>query len=150
MDRIDYKILAQLQKDASVANNDLAERVGLAPSSCLRRVRRLKSDGVITSTIALTDPKKMGRELKAIVTVKLADHGKSARKDWLSRLRDENAVSQVYAVSGETDVVIIWSLTNMSEFQDVSSRLLSEDQNVVQFQTMFVLEQHKFDLALAP
>ncbi len=150
MDRIDRKILALLQEDASIANNDLADRVGLAPSSCLRRVRQLKADGTITRTIALTDPKKMGRALKAIITVKLADHGKAARRDWLYDLDDEDAVSQVYSVSGETDVVVALSLADMDEFQDLSERLFSDNQNVVQFTTMFVLEQHKFKLALKP
>ena len=87
MDRIDRKILNQLQKDASIANNDLADLVGLAPSSCLRRVRQLKQKGVITGVIALTDPKRMGRPLKAIVTVKLADHGVTARKQWLADMK---------------------------------------------------------------
>lgn len=150
MDHIDKNILALLQKDASIANNDLADLVGLAPSSCLRRVRRLKADGIITRTIALTDPKKMGRALKAIVTVKLADHGKTARRDWLADLDQEMAVSEVYSVSGETDVVVMLSLTGMDEFQQLSERAFSDNENVVQFTTMFVLEQHKLDLALTP
>ncbi|MEM7446518.1 MAG: Lrp/AsnC family transcriptional regulator [Pseudomonadota bacterium] len=148
MDRIDRKILTLLQRDASIANNDLADRVGLSPSSCLRRVRQLKANGVITKTIALTDPKKMGRDLNAVVTIKLADHGKSARKDWLVRLNEDEAVSQAYIVSGETDVVVILTMADMGEYQNVSERLFSEDKNVLQFQTLFVLEQHKFDLAL--
>lgn len=150
MDRIDLKILAILQEDASIANNDLADRVGLAPSSCLRRVRQLKARGIITRTIALTDPKKVGRALKAIITVRLADHGKTARRGWLGDLDDEKAVSQVYSVSGETDVVVVLNLADMDEFQDLSERLLSDNQNVIQFTTMFVLEQHKFELALRP
>lgn len=150
MDRIDLKILACLQKDASIANNDLADLVGLAPSSCLRRVRRLKADGIITGTIALTDPKKMGRALKAIVTVKLADHGKAARQDWLAELDREKAVSQVFSVSGETDVVVMLNLTDMEEFQQLSECVFSDNENVIQFTTMFVLEQHKLNLALEP
>lgn len=150
MDRIDRKILARLQEDASIANNDLADCVGLAPSSCLRRVRQLKADGIITRTIALTDPKKMGRALKAIITVKLADHGKAARRDWLHDLDDEDAVSQVYSVSGETDVVVVLNLADMDELQSLSERLFSDNQNVIQFTTMFVLEQHKFEMALKP
>jgi len=90
----------------------------------------------------------MGRNLKAIVTIKLADHGASARKNWLMLLDDENAVSQVYVVSGETDIVVMLTLTHMREFQEVSQRLFSEDKNVIQFQSLFVLEEHKFNLAL--
>jgi DNA-binding Lrp family transcriptional regulator len=148
MDRIDRKILSELQKDASIANNDLADRVGLAPSSCLRRVRSLKEKGVITGVIALTDPKKMNRPLKAIVTVKLADHGVSARKQWLSDMNKEPAISQIYSVSGETDTVVFMNLADMEEFQALSQTLFAEDDNVLQYQSLFVLEQHKFDLAL--
>lgn len=148
LDRIDRRILDHLQKDASIRNNDLADLVGLAPSSCLRRVRRLRATGVIKRTVALTDPEKMGRALKAIIAVKLADHGAASRKEWLVSLDGEPAVSQVYSVSGDIDVVVVLTLTNMSEFQELSQRLFSENDNVVQFQSMFVLAEHKFDMAL--
>ena len=133
MDRIDRKILSQLQKDASIANNDLADLVGLAPSSCLRRVRQLKKKGVITGVVALTDPKKMDCPLKAIVTIKLADHGVKARKQWLTDMKTEAAISQIYSVSGETDTVVIMNLTDMEEFQELSQRLFAEDENVLQY-----------------
>ncbi len=148
MDRIDREILKLLQKDASIANNKLADQIGLAPSSCLRRVRHLKEQGVITGFIALTDPKKMDRALKAIVTVKLADHGVDARKQWLSDIKEEAAISQIYSVSGETDTVVMMNLADMEESQELSHRLFAEDKNVLQYQSLFVLEQHKFDLAL--
>ena len=120
----------------------------LAPSSCLRRVRKPKETGVITGVIALTDPKKMHRPLQAIVTVKLADHGLGARKQWLSDMKREAAISQIYSVSGETDTVVMMNLSDMAEFQELSHKLFAADENVLQYQSLFVLEQHKFDLAL--
>lgn len=106
MDQIDRKILDYLQRDASIRNVELADRVGLAPSSCLRRVRNLWTNGVITRSVVITDGEKMGRNVKAIVSVKLVDHGNDAREEWLAKLADEKAVSQVYSVSGETDAVV--------------------------------------------
>lgn len=147
MDQIDRKILEYLQRDASIRNVDLADRVGLAPSSCLRRVRHLWEKGVITRSVVLTDAEKMGRNVKAIVSVKLVDHGNEARKDWLASLERERAVSQVYSVSGETDAVVLLALANMKEFQDISQTLFASDPNVFQFVTQFVLEEHKFELA---
>lgn len=147
MDQIDRKILDYLQRDASIRNVDLADRVGLAPSSCLRRVRNLWKAGVITRSVVLTDGEKMGRNVKAIVSVKLVDHGNEARKEWLETLTKERAVSQVYSVSGETDTVIFLTLANMKEFQELSQRLFAGDPNVFQFVTQFILEEHKFDLA---
>jgi DNA-binding Lrp family transcriptional regulator len=147
MDKIDRKILDYLQRDASIRNVDLADRVGLAPSSCLRRVRKLWKAGIITRSVVLTDGEKMGRNVKAIVSVKLVDHGNDARENWLASLKRERAVSQVYSVSGESDAVIFMTLANMREFQELSQSLFSSDPNVVQFVTQFVLEEHKFELS---
>jgi DNA-binding Lrp family transcriptional regulator len=147
MDKIDRKILDYLQRDASIRNVDLADRVGLAPSSCLRRVRKLWKAGIITRSVVLTDGEKMGRNVKAIVSVKLVDHGNDARENWLASLKRERAVSQVYSVSGEADAVIFMTLANMREFQELSQSLFSSDPNVVQFVTQFVLEEHKFELS---
>lgn len=148
MDRIDRNILTELQADASIKNNELAGLVGLAPSSCLRRVRALEASGVIERRIALTNPKKMGRNLKVIVTVKLAEHGTNARAAWLRKLKEAPTVSQIYAVSGETDIVVILMLADMQQFQEVSQNMFGTEENVTQFQSLFVLQEHKFDLAL--
>lgn len=147
MDQIDRKILNYLQRDASIRNVDLADRVGLAPSSCLRRVRNLWKEGIISGSVVLTDSEKMGRNVKCIVSVKLFDHGNDARENWLALLGQESAVSQVYSVSGETDAVVFLSLANMKEFQELSQVLFAGNPNVIQFVTQFVLEEHKFELA---
>jgi DNA-binding Lrp family transcriptional regulator len=147
MDQIDQKILDYLQRDASIRNVDLADLVGLAPSSCLRRVRNLWKEGVITRSVVLTDSEKMGRNVKAIVSVKLVDHGNDAREDWLAALAKERAVSQVYSVSGETDAIVFLTLANMGEFQELSQKLFAGNSNVFQFVTQFILEEHKFELA---
>lgn len=63
-------------------------------------------------------------------------------------MKTEAAISEIYSIFGETDTVIIMNLADMGEFQDLSQRLFAEDENVIQFQSLFVLEQHKFDLAL--
>lgn len=147
MNKINRKILDYLQQDASIRNVDLADRVGLAPSSCLRRVRILWQSGIITRSIVLTDGEKMGRHVKAIVSVKLVDHGNDAREEWLELLAGERAVSQVYSVSGEMDAVVILTLANMKEFQELSQSLFAGNANVFQFVTQFVLEELKFDMA---
>lgn len=92
----------------------------------------------------------MGRALKAIITVRLADHDKVARRDWLGELGQEDAVSQVYSVSGETDDVIVLNLNDMDEFKRLSERLFSNNKNVTQYTTLFDLEQHKWELLVRP
>ncbi|GAB1584560.1 hypothetical protein PPNSA23_45030 [Phyllobacterium phragmitis] len=69
MDRIDRKLLNLLQRDASRTNADMADEVGLSPSSCLRRIRRLRRTGVIQRIVAILNPATIGRPLRALVTV---------------------------------------------------------------------------------
>jgi len=75
MDRIDRKILNLMQRDASRTNADIADEVGLSPSTCLRRVQRLRKTGVIEKIVAILNPSRAGRGIKALVTVELKLHG---------------------------------------------------------------------------
>jgi Lrp/AsnC family leucine-responsive transcriptional regulator len=143
MDRIDRKLLNLLQDDASRTNAELAELVGLSPSSCLRRIRRLKKSGVIDRVVALLDPAKAGRGMKAIVTVELERHGERYMRDFLELAAQESAVTQAYSVSGETDAVLMLRLTDMEEFDALCERLFRDRSNVARYHTMFVIRTAK-------
>jgi Lrp/AsnC family transcriptional regulator, leucine-responsive regulatory protein len=143
MDRIDRKLLNLLQADASRTNAELADLVGLSPSSCLRRVRRLKESGVIDRVVALLAPAKTGRNLKAVVTVELALHGESYMRQFLSSAANEPSVVQAYAVSGETDALLMLRLKDMEEFDVLCERLFKTDSNVARYYTSFVIRTAK-------
>lgn len=148
MDRLDLKLLAALQKDASRTNAALAEEVGLSPSSCLRRVQRLKAKGVIRRTVALIDPAVLGRGLMAIVEVELERHGSQQIRAFLNIARAEAAVTHAYAVSGEIDVILIMRLIDMNEFHHVCERLFRDDKNIARFRTLFVMQTAKEETAI--
>jgi len=143
MDKIDQKIIQALQNDGAMTNAALAEQVNLAPSSCLRRVRRLKKDGVIKKTVAIIDEKILGRTLKAIVEVDLERHGIHAQATFRERVKREVSVSQAYSVTGDRDAVLIMSLKGMEEYQEVCERLFNHDKNVIRFKTTFVINAFK-------
>lgn len=143
MDRIDKKLLKLLQHDASRTNADLAELVGLSPSSCLRRIRRLKNAGVIDRVVALLAPDKAGRGLKAILTVELERHGEQYMRQFLDLVVKEPAVMQAYSVSGETDVVLMLRLADMEEYDALSKRLFQDRSNVARYYTLFVIRTAK-------
>jgi Lrp/AsnC family leucine-responsive transcriptional regulator len=143
MDRIDRKLLKLLQEDASRTNAHLAEEVGLSPSSCLRRIRRLKSTGVIDRIIAILNPAKAGRTVKAIVTVELERHGEQYMRNFLDLVAKEPAVVQAYSVSGETDAILMLRLVDMDEFDVLCERLFRDRSNVARFYTMFVIRTAK-------
>ncbi|MEC7377877.1 MAG: winged helix-turn-helix transcriptional regulator, partial [Pseudomonadota bacterium] len=69
IDNLDRKILAQVQQDGSLTNQELAEKVGLSPSPCLRRVRALEEAGIIVRTVTILDHKKLGLSLTAIILI---------------------------------------------------------------------------------
>ena len=143
MDRIDRKILNLLQEDASRTNARLADEVGLSPSSCLRRIRRLKSTGMIDRIVAVLSPAQTGRGMKAIVTVELERHGEQPTRRFLELVTKEPAVIQAYSVSGETDAVLMLSLRDMEEFDALCERLFRSRSNVARYYTMFVIRTAK-------
>jgi hypothetical protein len=93
MDKIDRKLLNLLQRDASKTNVEMAGEVAMSPSSCLRRVRRLRRTGVIDRIVAILNPAKAGRVLKALVTVELKLHGEQYMRRFLDLACAEDAVS---------------------------------------------------------
>ena len=149
MDRIDRKILNFLQTDAAQTNSKLAERVALSPSSCLRRVQRLKADGIIDRIVAILNPAKAGRGLKAIVTVELREHGEQKLREFLNAAIDVEAVTQAYAVTGDIDALLHMRLKDMEEFDALCDRLFRGDTNVVRFHSLIVIRTAKEETAIA-
>ncbi len=148
MDRIDRKLLNLMQRDASRTNIDMADEVGLSPSSCLRRVQRLRASGIIERIVAILNPAKAGRGIKAIVTVELKLHGEEHMRRFLDLASAEDAVSQAYAVTGESDVVLMLRLKDMEEFAELCDRLFRDQTNVARFFTMMVIRTAKEETAV--
>lgn len=148
MDRIDRKILNLMQRDASRTNADMAEEVGLSPSSCLRRVQRLHKSGIIDKIVAILNPAKAGRGIKALVTVELKLHGEQHMRRFLDVASAEEAVTQAYAVTGESDVVLMLRLRDMEEFEFLCDRLFRDETNVARFVTMMVIRTAKEETAI--
>jgi Lrp/AsnC family transcriptional regulator, leucine-responsive regulatory protein len=148
MDRIDRELLNLMQRDASRTNVDMADEVGLSPSSCLRRDQRLRASGIIDRVVAILNPAKAGRGIKAIVTVELKLHGEEHMRRFLDLASAEEAVSHAYAVTGETDVVLMLRLKDMEEFSDLCDRLFRDQTNVARFFTMMVIKTAKEETAV--
>ncbi len=148
MDKIDRKLLNLMQLDASRTNVDMADEVGLSPSSCLRRVQRLRASGIIERIVAILNPAKAGRGIKAIVTVELKLHGEEHMRRFLDRANAEDAVSQAYAVTGESDVVLMLRLKDMEKFAELCDRLFRDQTNVARFFTMMVIRTAKDETAV--
>ena len=148
VDEFDRKILALLQADARLTNNDLSERVNLSPSQCSRRRQRLEEEGFITGYRAVLDRERLGFPLVSIVSVTLATHNRdNARRfaDLVGRLPE---VQEAHALTGEMDYVlkiVTPDLKSLSEF--VNAVLLPHD-SVQHVKTSIVLQTLKETSAL--
>ncbi len=106
MDRIDNAILITLQNDGRISNKELAAAVGLAPSSCLERVRRLQERGVITGFHAEVAPSAVGIGLQAFVSVRLAQHTRNVVDAFRDHIVSLPEVVSVYHLAGQEDFMV--------------------------------------------
>ena len=149
MDALDVRILEALQQDGSLTQEKLAERTSSTPSTCLRRIQSLKKSGHLRKCVYLTDPKKMGRNLKAVLTVATTGHGTKMVDALRVKLQNEPAVNEAYGVTGEMDMVIMCNFTNMEEYQQLCERLFYDDPHVIRYSSLFAVETYKCETAVS-
>ncbi|MGC8119180.1 Lrp/AsnC family transcriptional regulator [Marinobacter sp. VGCF2001] len=102
VDKLDRKILETLQKDGSLTNQQLAEKVGLSPSPCLRRVRALEEAGVIVRTVTILDHKKLGLALTAIILIGMDRHTPERFAAFEEQVGDYPEVQECYLITGQS------------------------------------------------
>ena len=145
LDAIDRRILDVLQQDNQITNLALAERVGLSPPPCLRRVRRLREEGVIARDVSLVDPAKVGQGLIAFVGVELERQREDALSSFETRIAAEPEVQQCYFVSGDNDYLLVVTCRDMGAYNDFCRRVLSREHNIRRFRTSFNLDRIKYE-----
>lgn len=149
LDAIDLRLLDQLQRDASLSNQALAERCHVSPATCLRRVRRLVEAGVIERRVALLSPQRLGAGLTAIIEISL-DHQAAERLDaFEARAVAEPRVQQCYRTSSGPDFVLVVQVPDMAAYHALVQRLFTSDANVRNVKTYFSIKRAKFEPALS-
>jgi len=148
LDAIDRKILALLQQDNQITNLALADRVGLSPPPCLRRVRRLRELGVIERDVALVDPMKVGQDIIAFVGVELDRQREDVLTSFERKISAEPQVQQCYFVSGEIDYLLLVTCPNMESYNAFARRVLANEHNIKRFRTSFCLSRVKYATAI--
>jgi Lrp/AsnC family transcriptional regulator, leucine-responsive regulatory protein len=149
LDELDRRILDQLQTDASLTNQQLAERVHASPPTCLRRVRRLTDIGVIEKQVAILDPTKLGHTLTALVEVTLDVQAAERLDEFEARMRDEPAILQCYRVSPGPDFLLIAQVKDMPAYHALVHRAFTAQANVRNVRTFFSVNRAKFETRLA-
>jgi len=109
LDRIDYEIVRQLRNNARLSNKGLAATVGLAPSSCLVRVRGLQRDGILKGFHADVNPASLGVGLQAMISIRLQRHSKSIVESFRAHALALPEVRQLYHLAGANDFLVqVW------------------------------------------
>jgi DNA-binding Lrp family transcriptional regulator len=106
VDEVDRRILAHLAADARIANNALAQAVGIAPSTCLGRVRALRESGVIRGYHADIDPAAVGRPLQAMIAVRLQAHARGHMTEFVAKVAQLPEVLNVFFLGGADDFLV--------------------------------------------
>lgn len=148
MDAIDQRLLIQLQRDASLTNQALADTVGLSPSACLKRVKRLWQSGVIERQVVLVNPAAAGLCMHMVVEVIMERDRKDLYQRFLKSAIAVDEVKQCYQVTGEVDFVLIVEVPDMDAYDRFCDELLYADDNVKKFRTLISRDRKKFDTTI--
>jgi DNA-binding Lrp family transcriptional regulator len=149
LDSTDLRILDQLQRDASLSNQSLAEMAHISPPTCLRRVKRLQEAGLIERQIAVLSLEKMaaslGHGLTAITEITLDRQGAEELGAFEARAVEDDAVQQCYRVSPGPDFVLVVHVSDMPAYLALAQRLFTSDANVRNVKAFFSVKRAKFE-----
>ncbi|TVQ55934.1 MAG: Lrp/AsnC family transcriptional regulator [Rhodobacteraceae bacterium] len=143
LDTFDVKILLALQQDAAPPIAALAERVGLSPSACHRRVKLLEEAGVIAGYRAVLDPSALGLTLAVFVDVTLASQGEAALEAFERAVRGHTEILECWLVSGEADYRLRVAAVDMADYERIHRAVLARLPGVASIRSTFGLGRVK-------
>ncbi|MFK7960870.1 MAG: Lrp/AsnC family transcriptional regulator [Phycisphaerales bacterium] len=141
LDRIDAALVRALQNDARQSNKDLAESVGLAPSSCLERVRRLRERGVVRGFHAEVDPKALGVRLEAMVLIRLDRHDGTVVADFRDDMLARPEVLAFVHLAGVNDFLVHVAVRDADHLREICVDVISSRPEVRDVETSLVFER---------
>jgi len=115
LDAIDLRILSELQKDGRLSHNELANRVGISHPNCLRRVRSLRSHGIIRTIRATLDERALGYEVASFVAIQLASQNQAALEAFEAAIAALPLIRQCWRISGDADFLLKCVATSVEE-----------------------------------
>lgn len=142
LDRYDLRILEVLQGDGRISNQDLAERVGLSPSPCLRRVRALEEAGLIRRYAALLDPARLGLSLTALVQISMDRHTPERFEQFEAAVQGFPEVLECYLITGQAaDYLLKVIVRDMAHYESFLLGRLTRLEGVTGVHSSFVLRR---------
>ena len=147
-DETDWRILAELQADASLTNVELARRVHLSPSPCLARVKALQAAGVIRRYVALVDAAALGLGLNVFISISLTTQSKEALARFEASLATQDEVMECYLMTGDSDYLIRVVVPDMAALERFILERLTPIAGIEKIRSSFALKQVRYKTAL--
>jgi DNA-binding Lrp family transcriptional regulator len=148
LDRLDRRILDELQADARISNQELAKRVGLSPAPCWRRLRRLERDGFISGYVTLLSASAIGLPIVAYAQVSLENHHPETVRQFDQMVKDRPEVLECHSMSGTNDYLLRIVAASMEAYERFLSTHVLQVAAVRSVNTSFVLRTKKFTTRL--
>jgi DNA-binding Lrp family transcriptional regulator len=140
LDRIDINILVQLQSDGRMTNVHLADAVGLSPSPCLQRVKRLEAAGYITSFQARLNLSKMMESVTVFTEVTLSDHHREDFLRFEQKIRQVDEVMECHLISGGYDYLLRFIARSIAHYQRVMEALIEDEIGIEKYFSYIVIK----------
>ncbi len=140
LDRTDYRILHHLQNDGRLTNLELAERVGLSPSPCLRRVRALEETGILKRYVGIVDAKAVGLPISAFINVSLRSQEVGALDMFQDAVRSFPEVMECYLMTGNSDYLLRVVMPDLESYERFLAEKLTRIPGIGNIQTSFALK----------
>ena len=147
LDATDTRLLDLLQRDCSLTNQALAEKVHISPATCLRRVRRLIAAGYVERQVAVLAADRFPG-LTAVVEVTLDRQGAEFHAEFEARIASVTEIQQCYRVAAGIDFVLILRVADMADYHALVHRLFTAEANVRNLRVFFAVNRAKFEPAL--
>lgn len=147
LDDVDRRLVQELAIDARIANNALAKRVGIAPSTCLGRVRALRERGIIRGYHADVDPAALGRPIQAMISVRLQSHARGHIPDFMAKIATLPEVLNVFFLGGADDFHVHIAATSTDNLRDFVVVNLSGDPDVALTETNLIFDHIRASIA---
>ena len=148
LDETDRRILRLLQADASLSHAAIAERVGASATSCWRRIRLLEETGVLTDSVRLVNPTRIGRGVSVMLQVRLKSHASAVREDFEGFVTRRPEIMECYSMSGEWDYHLRIVVAGVEDYQAFLMNHMLNHPNVATTASHFALGSIKYVTAL--
>jgi DNA-binding Lrp family transcriptional regulator len=150
LDTVDLHLLRLLQNDARTTYRDLATQIGVAPSTCLDRVARLRRAGVILGHRLRLDPAKLGRGLEALLLVQVRPHRRELVGPFVDRIRALPESRSVYHLTGPDDYLVHVAVADMADLQRLVLDGFTSRHEVARVETRLIFQQWECGPLLPP